>query len=60
MDGQQNDHEPSSNRGPVEDHSSSELVTSVMPEREGLKDRHLASVGIVMAHGKVRLHTFSP
>lgn len=39
---------------PAEDDSSSGLVASVMSERDVLKDRHLASVGIVMAHGKVR------
>jgi hypothetical protein len=39
---------------PLEDDLGSLLPVSVLPEQELRKDRHLASVGIVMAHGKVR------
>lgn len=39
---------------PVEDDVGSGLPVSVLPDKELHKDRHLASVGIVMGHGKVR------
>ncbi|KAE8740672.1 hypothetical protein FOCC_FOCC013820 [Frankliniella occidentalis] len=42
---------------PVENNSGAELTGSVVPERELHKDKHLASVGIVMAHGKGALQS---